>query len=377
MPCRAADAGGDMIKRTLLVLLPLLLVAGVVEVGLRTTHAFNARLSWTEPDRRIGWRFTPGREYWFFAENDHPITGRINSDGWRDRERASSKPVGVTRIAVLGDSFVEAFQVELDSTFVAILERTLNARAGGSSYEVMNFGRSGMSPAEEWIVLERDILPREPDVVVLLFTPQNDVADVNRDTAADTGRPFFRLAGDDSLVLDGSFVDRRGFRMREAINPFKQRSALVSLVMERYNAARFARNRQAVATGAALTREQRMCTATPDSMYAANFRLCRALIARMGGKCSEHGIRFVLASVPLVYEASKISEIRMKDATFDPDCFDRSLAELAASRGAEFVPLRSVFTEANQARGAVLHWQHWNYAGHRLVARELAGPLAK
>lgn len=37
----------------------LLLLEGV----LRATRLFGARLSWTEPDSSIGWRFTPNREY--------------------------------------------------------------------------------------------------------------------------------------------------------------------------------------------------------------------------------------------------------------------------------------------------------------------------
>lgn len=179
-------------RRILLALLPLLLVCGLLEVVLRSTHLFNARLSWTEPDREIGWRFTPGREYWFFAENDHAITGRINAMGWRDRERSVKKAPRTFRIAVLGDSYVEAFQVESERTCLARAESRLKGHRTPDydAFEVMNFGRSGMSPAEELIVLERDVFPCEPDVVLVLFTPHNDIADVNRETAADACRPF-------------------------------------------------------------------------------------------------------------------------------------------------------------------------------------------
>ena len=363
-------------RRVLLSILPLVVMCLLLEVVLRTTHVFNARLSWTEPDRQIGWRFTPGHEYWFFQENDHPITGRINGAGWRDRERAAAKTPGTTRIAVLGDSFVEAFQVESDSTFVSVLERTLNTRGAGT-YEAMNFGRSGMSPAEELIVLERDVLPCRPDVVVLLFTPQNDIADVNPLTTTDPCRPFFHNIPAVALAPDTSFVERRDFRMREIINPFKQHSALVSLVTERYNAARLARAQRALApAGVALTREQRMCTASPDSMYAANYALCRELIARMAQACSSRGIRFVLASVPLVYEERAIRELRTTDGSFDADFFDRDLGAFASTHGFDFIALGAGFKERNRTTGETLHWRHWNYAGHRLVASQLAAGLA-
>lgn len=360
-------------RRVLLALVPLLIMCALLEVALRTTHAFNARLSWAEPDRQIGWRFTPGREYWFFGENDHAITGRINSMGWRDEERAAEKPRGSTRIAVLGDSFVEAFQVELDSTFVAIAGRALNARSGSAAYEVMNFGRSGMSPSEELLVLEGDILPRDPDTVLLLFTAQNDIADVNPATTADACRPFFRAVRD-SLHLDSSFVARRDFRLREIINPFKQHSALVSLVVERYNAWRLARAQQrlTVPAKATLTREQRMCTDHPDSVFVENYALCKSLIERMHDMCSARGVRFVLAAVPLAYDAESVERLREVDPTFDPDYFDRDLAALADRRAFRFIPMRGVFEAYHRATGRALHWQHWNYDGHRLVATLVA-----
>src|SRR5262249_24038567 len=144
------------------------------------------------------------------------------------------------RTAVLGDSYVEAFQVELDRTFLARAENPDFGVHAPDRWEVMNFGRSGMSPSEESIVLERDIFPCAPDEVLLLFTPHNDIADVNRVTASDPCRPFFHQLGD-SLALETLFTQRRDFRIRVAINPFKQHSALVSLITERYNAWRLAR----------------------------------------------------------------------------------------------------------------------------------------
>jgi hypothetical protein len=316
----------------------------------------------------IGWRFTPGREYWFFAENDHAITGRINSRGWRDRERPAGQQAGKRRIAVLGDSYVEAFQVEIDSTFLAIAERRLNARAGRDDYEVMNFGRSGMSPAEEMIVFERDILPLNPETVMLVFTPHNDVADVNPDTAADTCRPFFRRAAGDSLSLDLSFVERDDFRMRERINPFKQNSALVSLVSERYNAARLSRAQRRLAPAGAMTREQRMCTSSPDSVFVANYELCKLLIKRMASACETRGIRFVLVAAPLVYQEDAIGKLREADATFEPDYFDLDLAKLGDVNAFRFIPMSAAFRARAGSQAKPLSWTHWNYEGHELVA---------
>jgi hypothetical protein len=174
--------------------------------------------------------------------------------------------------------------------------------------------------------------------------------------------------------LDQSFAQRRDFRIRELINPLKQHSALVSLVVERFNAWRQARTQRRVAASASheLTREQRMCTSHPDSVYVANYTLCKALISRMARSCAESSTRFRLASVPLVYLKSEVERARTLDSSFDPLFFDRDLGVMADSSGFAFTPLTQAFTDRSRD-DTRLHWQHWNYAGHRLAATLLIG----
>ena len=37
----------------------------VIETILRSTHLFGARLSWSEPDSILGYKFTPNMKYWY------------------------------------------------------------------------------------------------------------------------------------------------------------------------------------------------------------------------------------------------------------------------------------------------------------------------
>jgi hypothetical protein len=63
----------------------------------------------------------------------------VNSLGFRGPEFSIEKERGVFRIAVLGDSFIEAKQVDLDKTFCHRLEGLLNERAGSlQRIEVIN-----------------------------------------------------------------------------------------------------------------------------------------------------------------------------------------------------------------------------------------------
>lgn len=159
---------------------------------MRATHLFNARISWSERDSILVWRFTPGRRYWFKKENDHPVTGRINSYGWKDKEWSLQKPAKTYRIAVLGDSCVEAFQVESDQTFLSLTEQQLNKNQD-IKVELMNFGRSGFTQSEELLVLKNCVSQFYTDMVVLFFSP-NDIEDVSRETAGDLIRPFYHIS---------------------------------------------------------------------------------------------------------------------------------------------------------------------------------------
>src|SRR5436305_593359 len=81
---------------------------------------------------------------------------RISSQGLRDREHRIAKPAGTYRIAVLGDSYAEAMQVEMDHAFWALLPEKLKACgfAGGKSIETVNFGVSGYGTAHELLMLQ-------------------------------------------------------------------------------------------------------------------------------------------------------------------------------------------------------------------------------
>ena len=75
----------NIVINLMLVFLALLMCVIAVEITLRTTHLFGARIACSEPNSTVGWRFTPNCKYWYGREGDHPITGRINNYGWRDR----------------------------------------------------------------------------------------------------------------------------------------------------------------------------------------------------------------------------------------------------------------------------------------------------
>ena len=106
------------------------------------------------PDRQIGWRLVPNSLFTYtgmhWYEREFKTQLKINSLGFRDKERTVEKQKDLTRLVVIGDSFVVAREVPFDKTPSQLLERYLNEGNPGdfskrSTYEVLNFGVTGFS----------------------------------------------------------------------------------------------------------------------------------------------------------------------------------------------------------------------------------------
>lgn len=372
----------DVLRKALLALAAFLACVAAVELILRTTHAFGARTAWTRPDPGLGYSFLPGRQYWYLGPTRQAITGRINSYGWRDNERPLAKPHNSYRIAVLGDSFVEAFQVDIGRTFLARTERQLT-RETGHPVELMNFGRSGYSPSEELLVLRNHAMRFSPDLVILFFCPSNDIADVRRDTAFDTRRPFFTVSKGGELLLDNSFSKTVGFKLRQWISLLRPHSVLLSLMSARYaayaaNKSQEMRGQRSQTSATRIPGYLSLCTSHPDPVFLENYALAKRLIQAMAQLCKEHKVRFLLVCVDVYMTAQDEAESPSSDPSFDLGFFERDLAGFARANGVEYLGLQTVFGQAQQETGLSHHLKldgHWDDDGHRLVSRELVARL--
>ncbi len=94
---------------------------------------------------------------------------KLNSWGFRDRERQKAKPNGAFRILALGDSFTFGAGIKFkEDLYTALLEEKLN-RAGDHSlhFEVINTGIKGLGTAQQQQYLREKGLALDPDLVVV------------------------------------------------------------------------------------------------------------------------------------------------------------------------------------------------------------------
>jgi len=344
------------------------------------------------PDEFCGTRLRPGFEGWWRKEGSAFV--EINRHGFRHGDREPEKPPGTLRIAVLGDSFVEALQVPDDQTFCAALECELDecAALGGQPVEVLNFGVSGYGTAQELMMLRHYVWEYSPDIVVLVFFAANDVRNNSRDLEPYKVRPFFRLEQGD-LVLDNGFRQHPDYlRARSPQTQRKvaliDRSRILQVLSEIRNNWR-GRAKDNAAGDQRRPGIDDLAFAPPkDETWEAAWQLAERLIVELDTEVRRRGGRFVLVTATSAVQVHPDSAVRKacQERLEVNDLFyaERRLKALGQETGILTVGLAGPMQRHAEKHGVFLHGfentkpgeGHWNADGHRLAAQITAEAIS-
>ena len=366
----------------------ILLVLGLCELALRVT-GFSYPAFYIYDDH-LGARLRPGTEGWYRDEGEAYI--RINSDGLRDHEHSIQRPPNTIRIAVLGDSYAEALQLPLELTFWGLLERELPrcSAFGGKRVEVINFGVSGYSTAQELLMLRHHAWRYSPDMVLLAFLTGNDVRDNSRRISGASPRPYFVLEGG-SLVLDRSFVSSPIYKLKSSafwvafgrlsnnVRVFQLFNKAKNRMGQPLSAPRMERpfaNRQ----GDEIGLDNYIYLEPSGTEWEEAWQITETLVTQMHREVSARGARFFLVTLTNPMQVHPDPEKRRKfmERLRIADLFypDRRIHEVAKREGIQALMLGPAMQEYAQEKGTFLHgWHnnrigggHWNAAGHRVAA---------
>ena len=367
-----------------------------VEAGLRLadiSHPF----PWSFDSER-GIALRPGaRGVW---HDEGIATFRINSDGLRDGEHTVPKPPGVFRIAVLGDSFAEALQVNREETFWSVLERELADCPALASrrVETLNFGVSGYSTGQSLITLQRTVWRYQPDIVLLAFFTGNDVADNMPGLSGYARRPYFRLSGD-VLVLDDSFNRTSQFRLLRLIwttlvDPLIDHSRLLQLLNETRRKLQASELRMIAKAVAAPDGKAKGLSGSvfrsPDTpAWEQAWAITEALLLTMRKQVEAHGARFWLTTLSVgwqvhpdpVFRASAMRDLGIETAFYP----ERRLRAFAGKHGIDIITLAEPLQRQAERDGLYLHGfqntgfgdGHWNRDGHQRAGKLMADRLCQ
>lgn len=365
------------------------LVCGLVvaELGLRVAGvSFPAPYF---PDTVCGTRLRPNWSGWFSQEGRAFV--RTNQAGFRDRDHTLAKPADTLRIVVLGDSYVEAAQVDQSETFWAVLESELQRCPTwrGRTVEVLAFGVSGWGTAQELLALRHYALAYQPDLVLLAFLSGNDVRNNLRDLEPEQVRPYFTLR-DEELVLDDSFLTHPSFvrsqsRWVRAKVALINHSRLLQLVQK-------IRNRRAMARASSNPRaglDDEIFAEPPNDTWRRAWDVTERLIGEMQQDVRQHGARFCLATVTNGIDVHPDVQTRAAYAKrlgiADFGYAERRLQALGERLNFPVIALSEPMRRHAEREREYLHGfsntilgeGHWNAAGHRLAGRLIAKTLCE
>jgi hypothetical protein len=370
---------------------------GAGELALRAA-GFSYYKVW-QPDPLTGSRLVPGATGWQKDEGRAYV--RINSQGWRDREHPLAKPAGTYRIAVLGDSYAEAMQVDMDRAFWALLPKQLEACgfAGGKRIETLNFGVSGYGTGHELLTLRERVWQYAPDMVLLAFFPGNDVRNNSKALEGVRGRAYFSLK-DGKLYLDTAFRDDPLFIENQHISAERawlQDFRLYQL-LRRVRAGDITKGfhnapiAAALATGHGLSEpglDEQVFHAPRDAKWREAWDITDHLVLATADETKSHGARFVLAilSTPGVVYPDAALRARYAQSLGVSSLFypEERLGRLGEEGGFEVIKLAPAMQKVADAEHVFLHgfpntkrgFGHWNEAGHALAARLIAQELCR
>jgi lysophospholipase L1-like esterase len=350
-----------------------------------------------QPDPITGTSLRPGMEGWQRDEGRAYV--KISAQGLRDREHSIAKPAGTYRIAVLGDSYTEAMQVDIDRTFWSLLPKRLQSCgfAAGKKLETLNFGVSGYGTAHELLTLRERVWPYAPDMVLLAFFPGNDVRNNSKALEGEKGRAYFSLK-DDRLYLDTAFRDDPEFKDKQRISVHRallQESRIYQL-LRRVRAGNIAQHfhnapvAAALASGVKLTEpglDEQVFHEPADEKWREAWEITDRLVLAANEETRSHAARFVLAvlSTPGTVYPDPQMRARYAESLGVKSLFypEERLQRLGEHDGFDVLALAPAMQRAADEKHVFLHgfentrpgFGHWNEAGHALAADLIAGAL--
>ncbi len=386
-------------------LAPLLLVGastlvslGLMEVALRMLGLGSPQLY--RADALTGYALQPGARAHWTQEGNARVS--INRLGFHDLDWTAAPKPGTLRIAVMGDSFTEALQVEAGDSWVRLLPGALAARTpcpllkpfpGGA--ETLNFGVGGYGTGQSWLTWRRDARPLRPRLVLHAVYFENDLRDNLVGGSATAAAPTFHWR-DGTLVVDTSFRQRPDHRFR--MSPLGQvaswslaHSRLLQLLKEARDRLRPAAGAECPATG---------CSAFPlgsdgAKLYGPDagdlepgWGVLDAILVRWNREAREAGSTLVVTSLstpPQVWPDAAERRRQARRHQLNWMRPERRLGTLLAARGIPYLPLAPELQRQTDAGRLVAHgfagqrpgpgYGHWNRDGHRAAATALARQL--
>ncbi|MBN2054445.1 SGNH/GDSL hydrolase family protein [bacterium] len=303
-----------------------------------------------------------------------------NMEGFIDVPHTPVRIPGVRRVAVLGDSFVEAIQVPLEQKCTRRLEAILN-HSGETAWEVLDFGVAGAGTAGELLVYRDHARKYNPDVVILCFFLGNDVLNNHPDLDPKRDKPFLRVVDHRAVSWStgspGIAPDLPGGWVSGLLDV----SHLARLLNSRLQALRLHRARTD-STG--LPRDFQVFNRTAVPAWEEAWKVTSDVLGVLAGECAADHAELLIVAVPdriqvheEAWRACRNDYPALTSEQFDPALPNARLTAICADRGIPMLDL-TPHLQRLALTGHMLYFPddgHWNETGNDAAAECIAARL--
>jgi hypothetical protein len=314
-------------------------------------------------------RYQPGQNGVWRVRDEIAAPFKINAQGWNSPlpDYPVERKPGVSRVAFVGDSFVEALQVPFDKTFAEVVGDRLAVKG---TVEIQRFGVAGAPLSQYLQMVEREVEQRRPDRIVVMLV-HNDF--------------------DESFVFKpgrytSSFLKLKieGGKVAGEVAPAPWRAGWLEFVRQSAT-ARFLLYRWQVRPQTLVDAMLGPAKAAGEGGYAANIDVAGVfaheadirvatdyLFGRLKARADSIGakLQLVMDGDRAAIYAGRTDSPALK--------LNRIAAEMAARHGIAFLDLHPVFAAEWAKAGKRFEFQadaHWNEYGHQVAGAAVAEAL--
>jgi hypothetical protein len=307
---------------------------------------------------------------------------KFNSQGFRDKE---FQPDNDFKIAILGDSFMEAIEVPVDLNTASILSKLLDHRT-------LNTGINSYGTTHEFFVYRTFLKPLRPQIALLFFYPGNDIKDNSCELTRIYGEPISGPCGyisENKVVWNNSFDQSDHVRGQSRLKRFLRQNCRLCLLG--YRALKFDlwdRNR----VGKIPFLYNTFRTDLPDPLkkpWEEGWKITTEAILQLNSEVRSAGGKLYIVTVPDYFAVVPYCNKSFKQATgvdkphedFDPLLVEKRLEALGKQHGIGVLNLASHFNDyrAKFDLKDPYFWYvcdaHWSPLGHFLAANWVARML--
>lgn len=330
-------------------------------------------IKWRD-DELVGKRLVPNQSGWFVTDSKEYFTWiDVNSGGWRESKHSLEKPEDIYRILVIGDSFVENFQVPLEQTFFKQLEKGFN------NIEVVAMGLGDSGTAQQYILLKEFGLAYQPDLIIHFFFTGNDVKNNSLQLQGDPHRTYFTL-------------EKEGLKLQ----PFKTRTSIPgnrvkSFLKNNIRTLELLLNIKdkiltSLSSPAGYPIDYHVYDKNYSQEYKKAWETTKRLILQSRTEAEDAGAEYILVSSANneqvnqdVWESLKLEYPALQNADIDLEKPDKVLKEFCQEEDLNCLFMLPYFKDyRNKHSGETTHYLldgHWNETGTDLVADFLVANL--